>query len=97
MNTSATTTITASRTEAEDDFFQLPWSGWEEDISEIRLPTLTVEDGLEANIKAGTDGGGHDVASTFGFDISDDFPGYNSFKHQIKTFLNITKICMLKI
>lgn len=72
MNSTATS---ASRTEEGDDSFQLPWIGWEEDISEIHLPSLTVDDELEAHVKAENGSGDHDVANTFGFDINDAFPG----------------------
>jgi hypothetical protein len=67
--------ISTTRIEEGDDIFQLPWDGWEEDISEIRLPSLTVEDELDAQLKIENVGGSHDVTSTLGFDICDDFPG----------------------
>lgn len=76
MNSRVMASTSISRTEKGDDLFQLPWGGWEEDISEIRLPSLTVEDELEAHLKIENVGVGHDVTSTLGFhDICDDFPG----------------------
>lgn len=75
MNSRVTTATSASRTEVGDDSFELPWIGWEEDISEIHLPSLTVEDEREACIKAENGDRDHDVANTFGFDINDAFPG----------------------
>jgi hypothetical protein len=76
MNSRAANRTTGSRTDLGDEAFQLPWSGWEEDISEIRLPLSTVEDELaEAHLKTEYGSAGHDIANTFGFDISDAFPG----------------------